>query len=250
MRQNWDKLGATDPLWAILNDASKTGNRWELEEFFASGVREVRVVLEHVQGIHSIPSGPVLDFGCGVGRLTQALAEHFEEVVGVDISVSMIEKARKYNRHGARCQFVLNPLGDLRIFPDARFSFIYSSITLQHMRPRYSKRYLEELLRVLTPGGVLVFQLPSGLAAGRWRAAKRASHALYYHVFHPVFRPGKPVIEMHPVPKEAILELLTARGASVLDMTPDQSAGKLWESYRYTVTRNQGFDSTTGLLSK
>ena len=39
-----------------------------------------------------------LDFGCGAGRLSRALAAHFEHVVGVDVSASMIETARALNR--------------------------------------------------------------------------------------------------------------------------------------------------------
>ena len=40
--------------------------------------------------------------------------------------------------------------------------FIYSRIVLQHVNSRYAVRsYLSEFARVLAPGGLLVFQLPS-----------------------------------------------------------------------------------------
>ena len=41
-----------------------------------------------------------LDFGCGIGRLSQALAEHFDQVYGVDISPKMIELARAAQSQG------------------------------------------------------------------------------------------------------------------------------------------------------
>jgi SAM-dependent methyltransferase len=47
------------------------------------------------------------------------------------------------------------------LFHDDFFDFIYTNIVLQHMRPEYSKAYLKEFLRVLSPGGLLVFQLPT-----------------------------------------------------------------------------------------
>ena len=60
-----------------------------------------------------VPHHQALDFGCGVGRLTQALAEHFERVAGVDIAASMIARARQENRHGDRVRYVVNERSDL-----------------------------------------------------------------------------------------------------------------------------------------
>ncbi len=53
----------------------------------------------------SFPKRRALDFGCGVGRLTQALARHFNIVDGVDIAPSMIELANQFNRSGGRCRY-------------------------------------------------------------------------------------------------------------------------------------------------
>lgn len=44
---------------------------------------------------HPRERGVALDFGCGVGRLTRALAAFFDRATGVDISSSMIEEAKK-----------------------------------------------------------------------------------------------------------------------------------------------------------
>jgi SAM-dependent methyltransferase len=73
----------------------------------------------------------------------------------------MISEAKKFNRRGERCTYVQNDRPDLALFQDSFFDFIYTNIVLQHMRPEYSKAYLKEFLRVLTPGGLLVFQIPS-----------------------------------------------------------------------------------------
>lgn len=127
----------------------------------------------------SYASGRALDFGCGVGRLTQALAEHFEECDGVDIAGPMIDEARRINRHGDRCRYHVNDTANLQLFPSASFDFVLSIIVLQHMEPRYAGAYIAEFLRVLRPGGVAGFQVPATMstpppaaqADGAWQAA-------------------------------------------------------------------------------
>src|ERR1700682_912533 len=49
-----------------------------------------------------------LDFGCGVGRLTQGPASYFASVRGVDIAPSMIELAKRHNRYPDVCHYDLN----------------------------------------------------------------------------------------------------------------------------------------------
>ncbi len=162
LRKHWHEFGNTDPLWAILSDESKHGGKWDREDFFRSGEREIEKVARLVEWLGVIPPRRrALDFGCGVGRLTQALCRYFDECCGVDIAPSMIRLARRYNRHGRRCRYVMNESDDLRAFEDGSFDFVYSFLVLQHMRPDFAKRYIREFLRVLAPRGMLVFQIPS-----------------------------------------------------------------------------------------
>lgn len=102
-----------------------------------------------------------LDFGCGVGRLTQALCEHFFSCQGVDIAPSMIEQANRLNQHGHRCRYAVNDADNLGQFDDRSFDFVYSNIVLQHIRPDYTINYIKEFARVLANDGVCVFQVPS-----------------------------------------------------------------------------------------
>ena len=85
------------------------------------------------------------------GRLTRVLCEHFDECVGVDIAPSMIRHARRFNQFEDRCRYVLNGADDLAVLPDDHFDFVYTYIVLQHMRPKYMKRYIAEFMRVLVP---------------------------------------------------------------------------------------------------
>jgi SAM-dependent methyltransferase len=158
----WETHARHDPLWAILSDPTKRGRKWELAQFFETGRREVSVLLERIQDIGVVvPRQLALDFGSGVGRLTQALGCHFEMAIGVDISPTMVRLADKLNRRPKTVRYVLNTRGDLKIFETDHFDFVYSDIVLQHMRPDAIVAYLREFMRVLRPGGLLVFQLPS-----------------------------------------------------------------------------------------
>src|SRR5437867_2168868 len=90
VRTQWEDLARTDPLWAILSDPAKRGNRWDEQQFFHTGEEEIREVLRHIGSLGlRLRHARALDFGCGVGRLTQALAGRFTETHGVDISPSM-----------------------------------------------------------------------------------------------------------------------------------------------------------------
>ena len=162
LQKNWNELGRSNPLWAILACDGKKGNKWNTEEFFAHGRTEIAGIVSPIESLGiKIPRKRALDFGCGVGRLTQALADYFGEVCGIDIALSMIELARKYNRYGDRCKYYVNSSDQFHLYPDD--SFDLNSIQTSHCNilPPAIRRTEEEFLRLLTPQGLLVFQLPS-----------------------------------------------------------------------------------------
>ena len=162
VRRTWSRLAEVDPLWAVLSDPGKENGRWREAEFFQRGEDEIAGLLSQLESIGvRVRAGTCLDFGCGVGRLTQALARRFDEAHGVDIAEPMIDQARRYNRVGDRCRYHVNTDPDLRRFAGGTFDFLYSNIVLQHMPPAAALGYVQEFVRVLRPGGIAVFQIPS-----------------------------------------------------------------------------------------
>jgi SAM-dependent methyltransferase len=160
LRRRWDTFGRRDPLGAIL-DPLQGGEERDLDAFFAWGEREIAAALDD-GARHGLPRlrRAALDFGCGAGRLTQAMAGRFDRALGVDISPVMTGLAVELNRHRDNCTYVVNE-ADTLPFADGSFDFAYSSLVLQHMDPPLARGYVAELVRVLAIGGLLVFQLPS-----------------------------------------------------------------------------------------
>jgi SAM-dependent methyltransferase len=158
----WDGHARRDPLWAILSDPAKKGGRWNTERFFHTGIAEISHILYYLR-LRDVTTmrRRALDFGCGVGRLSQALARHFARVDGVDVSPAMIDLARSLNRYGDRVAYHANDRPDLSLFPDEAFDLVVSSIVLQHIEPSVATRYLRELCRVTGVGGAFVVQLPA-----------------------------------------------------------------------------------------
>jgi ubiquinone/menaquinone biosynthesis C-methylase UbiE len=218
LQQNWEGLAQSDPLWAICTDPGKRNRKWGREEFFATGRREVATVLECVAecGVKIDHHSPALDFGCGVGRLTQALSAHFPECWGVDISPTMIRLAKEFSQDRQQCRFLLNHGAQMEELADNYFGFIYSSIVLQHIAPEYSRRYIVELVRVLRPGGVMVFQLPDKLRAGLLRRVQ-AKLALRSRL-RSLLAGRTYAIEMHCVKEAEIRRIVEQSGARVVDV--------------------------------
>lgn len=246
-RRNWERFARTDPLWAVLTEPGKAGNRWTVDEFFATGRRVIDAELARVREHHPrLAMGRALDFGCGVGRLSQALAAHFGKVTGVDISSEMLALAAQHNRHGGRVSYVHNTRPDLAGFADGSFDFVCSLITLQHIPPVHVRTYLAEFLRVCAPGGAVLFQMPSRtpprdpperLEFSAWPPTlwMRTLRYLSYH-WRQRF-PSGPLMEMHVLPKEEVLAQLSSLGAEVLHVWQDEATDARIQSFSYLVRK-------------
>ena len=231
-QREWEELAAVDPLWAILSDPERRGGRWRLDEFFATGEADVERALTVAAELgRPARRDRALDFGCGVGRVTRALAGRFAEAVGVDISEQMVEQARRLNEHVQNAGFVVNAAPDLRGLPDASFDLVYSRIVLQHLRGRDDAlRYVAEFLRVARSDGLVVFQLPAAIPArGRLHVRRRLWSVLRQlgigadrlHGW------GLSPIRMIGVSQDEVRAFVSAHGATIGRAEPDDAVEDL-----------------------
>lgn len=165
LQKNWNTFGEEDAMWAVCSSPEKKHNKWKADEFFESGINTTNKLVAWIEA-NDYPKSraAALDFGCGLGRLTQALCPHFDFCVGVDVAPSMIRQAKEFNQYGKKCVYRLNEAEDLSIFPDATFDLINTEHVLQHMHPQLALSYIAEFIRVLKPDGLAYIHCPSALA--------------------------------------------------------------------------------------
>jgi len=235
-QKNWDELGKDDPLWVVLTHPDKKGGKWDVGEFFATGRQEIGDVLAEIASLGlRLQHGSALDFGCGVGRLTQALTEYFDETHGVDISPSMIGHARRFSPVGTKCIFHVNIQSNLELCETNSFDFVYSNIALQHIEPKYSLQYIGEFLRVLKPGGICVFQVRTATFLRRLFPEFIAEK---YRRFK--FR-NEPVIGIFGIPERLIVKVVKNAGGKIVKVTrekvPEPGVSWRWISLRFVLVK-------------
>ncbi len=228
--RTWTKLGDEDPMWAVLTDKGKRG-RWSPAEFLATGVDEIAAVTARLAELGlDVGRERALDFGCGAGRLSHGLAAAgFGEVLGCDISPTMLDKAREIVPDPA-CRFVQVTGTDLSAVETDSVDLVYSCRVLQHMPPALAHGYVREFWRVARPGGVVVFQMPTQPSAS---LAGRVLGSLPV----PVARALRRGMEMHGTPEPEVRALVDSLGARVVAADPDTSAGPRWDGRLYVTTR-------------
>jgi SAM-dependent methyltransferase len=242
-RRDWEELASYNPFGAILRDPARVREPWRPDAFFATGERDAEVILT-AAARHRLPQQRrrALDFGCGVGRVSRALAKHFDEVVGVDISPRMISWARDLNSETLRCSFLVSSDPDLRNFDSGTFDLVLCLLVLQHLpNGRDAERYIREFVRLLRPGGVAAFQVPSRIPPRRRVQSRRRMYAGLRALGVPerlLLGGGLDPIRTTAVPEQRIIAVVENAGGAILESLADDAAGPHVPSRRYIVTRS------------
>lgn len=179
----WEHLSATEPYWTVLAHerfklAQLTPER--IEEFYDIGERQVTWILDkiraHIDRAFEPRSG--LDFGCGVGRLAIPLARRCPKAVGVDVSPSMLAKAK------ARCEtcgvanLSLVQGDDALSGLEGPFDLITSYIVLQHIPIFRGERLFARMIELLGDRGVGALHLTYSKS---WYDPKWINRGIRYH---------------------------------------------------------------------
>lgn len=111
----------------------------------------------------SLDGKKILDAGCGVGGADIYLAQKYRvEILGVDKEPYMEKEANKLLAKQVqplkgRVHFqTLKSPTSLKEFPDKTFDIVYSKEMLYHVPVEHKQQYVNEMFRVLKPGGILV----------------------------------------------------------------------------------------------
>lgn len=149
--------GVDDALWTYLHDRPIAD---DFDTHFAQTnlFRTDRAFLEH----HFRKPGRLLDLGCGTGRLAIPFARRGFQVVGVDLSIPMLEVAnRKRIAASANLQLVMANLCNLGGFGADTFDYAICMFSTLGMVIGKDQRHrvLRQVHRVLRPDGSLALHL-------------------------------------------------------------------------------------------
>lgn len=123
---------------------------------FAARDMEIPFYRKHAQQA----GGPVLEVACGTGRLTLPIARDGVDVTGQDISLPMLEQARRNAAaEGLTLKWIAQDCREMHI--DTLFALIFSATNaMQHLHDVESVRaFLQSARKALLPDGLLILDV-------------------------------------------------------------------------------------------
>jgi SAM-dependent methyltransferase len=229
--KSWEKFGRDQPYFGVLADEKFTPEKIQhnRDEFFASGQGAVSQILGRYEAhFANLRRERALDHGCGVGRLTFALARQFASVVALDVSPSMLAEA-KANAGRFGVSNVTFDLADDRLSnADGTFDFVNSHMVLQHIRVRRGLRVASRLLGKVRPGGGFNLHFSTRTDGLRSRSLWWASHHIPGVKFWQNVCAGRPwnapAMQMNDYPLNRIVALLASRGIAEFLISTEKHA--------------------------
>ena len=122
-----------------------------IDEFEKEGFLQARVLSAFIK-----KDTTIVEYGCGVGRITKHIANFAKRTIGLDISKSYIEKAKRF----------CSDIDNLDFFTIDNFTepecadFIYSVMVFQHNSETNRKNIIDHIIRLLRPGGTVLISFP------------------------------------------------------------------------------------------
>ncbi|GIW02457.1 bifunctional 2-polyprenyl-6-hydroxyphenol methylase/3-demethylubiquinol 3-O-methyltransferase UbiG [Roseiflexus sp.] len=237
-KRQWEDIGQLDPFWGMTGTNRFDG--WNIEAFLNTGHEQVSQLLRQIEPCKRPEQwSTVLDFGCGVGRLAPAWRTHFEHYIGIDIAESLIVKARQLHTNLSKVDFVVSASTTLPIASNS-CDMVYAWGVLQHVpNQTIALCYVADFVRVMRPGGLLVFTTLDSIHPVYRLQPRRRAYALLRTV-------GVPAVilyhhlrlyphEVHPLPGQHVIARLKATGARALqcDESPSNAPHR-WRTYYVT----------------
>ncbi|MEH1769719.1 class I SAM-dependent methyltransferase [Nostoc sp.] len=103
-----------------------------------------------LQGLTIHSDTQILDLCCGSGQTTQFLAKTSQNVIGLDASPKSLQRARQNVPEASYVEAFAQEMP----FADNLFDLVHISVALHEMQPQQLQKIINEVYRVLKPGGV------------------------------------------------------------------------------------------------
>lgn len=175
MRDFWDARARESALYFVDNRLDYRDP--DLTAFWAGGEAAVDGMLA-LSGVEVGPTDRLLEIGCGVGRMTRALATRAGAVVAIDVSAEMLAKAGELNPGLCAVEWVQGDGTSLAPIADRSIDGCVSLVVFQHLPdPSLTLGYVREIGRVLRPGGWAAIHISNDAEIHRRHRAGLASRA-------------------------------------------------------------------------
>ena len=167
MGRYWDERAREDAFF-FVDDRLEYGRADE--ERFWQGGEEVLAAMLASFGLELKGNEAVVEIGCGIGRITRAIARRAAHVEALDVSAEMLELARSHNVGLSGVEWRLGDGHTLAGIGDASADACISYVTFQHIPdPAVTYGYVSEVGRVLRPGGFAVLHVSNDPTVHRRR---------------------------------------------------------------------------------
>lgn len=156
--KNWEKIAQADPYFGVVshNEFKSQSINNNLNDFFRGGVEYIEHIMYIMENHFNISFfSEILDFGCGVGRLTIPFKKYCNYIEGCDVSESMLKIASKNSQtFGIKnINFVKSDDNLSNINKD--FSLIHSYIVFQHIPTKRGYIILKSIIKKLKVADVV-----------------------------------------------------------------------------------------------
>jgi SAM-dependent methyltransferase len=213
IKETWEHLGTEKAHWSVLSVDTFLPDslRQSIDSFWASGDAEAtqatRVISQF--GAGQFEQKVCVEFGCGVGRVTISFAKLYKVIHAYDISRTHLAYANaRAHEVGANNIEFHECSSDFRLAIEP-CDFFYSVIVLQHNPPPVILALIRNALKALKHGGIAMFQVPTYIAGYSFNLREWLTLDQTLQM------------EMHCVPQDAVLEIISATGCRLLNLRED-----------------------------
>jgi 2-polyprenyl-3-methyl-5-hydroxy-6-metoxy-1,4-benzoquinol methylase len=225
VKEAWTKLGLIDPYWAVAS-SDEFHNIYDdshIDKFYASGSYDLELIKKTLNrnNILLTEDSTVVEYGCGLGRVTIHLAKEFKNIVAVDIADSMLSAAKTYmlERNILNIDFrLLKSVECIESLP--KCDFFFSFIVLQHSPPPIISLAIRTAIERLNPKGVALFQVPTYIPNYNFIAKK-----YILGEESDLFKPAHNQYELHAIRQSDLFKIIQDAGGILLEIIENTMLG-------------------------